>query len=80
MPTPISEIALNDENDEIRATAARALVKLRVPGLLLPAFTDATPTVRLIAVDGVSELIDEIGADGHSTSAHGSFLRCAAPL
>ena len=63
----------------MRASAATFLVQLRVPQLLLPAFNDSTPAVRLIAVDGVAQLIDEIGAaNQHSTSPDGTFLRASS--
>jgi len=62
----------------VRSCAAQQLVQLRVPHLLLPAFTDASPSVRLIAVDGASQLIEEIQLASESKStAAGGFGRQA---
>ena len=54
---PLGEIALQDASLEIRRCAARHLVKLRAPRLLLPAFSDVSDEVRLVAVEGMQTLV-----------------------
>lgn len=54
---PLGEIALQDANLEIRRSAAHHLVKLRAPRLLLPAFSDVSDEVRLVAVEGMQTLV-----------------------
>ncbi len=54
---PLGEIALQDASLEIRRSAARHLVKLRAPRLLLPAFSDVSDEVRLVAVEGMQTLV-----------------------
>ena len=53
----LGEIALQDASLEIRRCAARHLVKLRAPRLLLPAFSDVSDEVRLVAVEGMQTLV-----------------------
>ena len=60
---PLGEVALADgERPELRLAAAKWLVQLRAPREMLPALSDLSEVVRLVAAEGMQQMVTEINA------------------